>query len=154
MPKKVFLVLTGLILMVCFSCASNDQATRKANEGMAKAWKKTVTLPNGDVILDMNGEWDARIENYGPNREFGSYPQIIRVTQNGSTFVSIRMIEDPWHAKGSPAIEGELNKEGFKNVYIMSGGMGPFSAEGKISEDGNKIEIDDGQKARCTLIRK
>ena len=118
-----------------------------------KGWKKTVTLPSGEVVLDMNGEWDAVVENYGPWADYGSYPQLIKVTQDGSSFRSVRMKKDPWHQKGTPAIQGDLNKGGFKNVYMMTG-MGPLYAEGKISDDGNEIVIDDGQKARWTLTRK
>ena len=31
----------------------------------AKGWEKTVTLSNGEVILDMSGEWDVLYEFYG-----------------------------------------------------------------------------------------
>jgi len=30
-----------------------------------KGCKKTVTLPSGEVILDMNGEWDVLYEYHG-----------------------------------------------------------------------------------------
>ena len=51
------------------------------------------------------------------------------------------------------AIRGELDKDRIKKVTIMSG-MGPLNAKGQISENGNKIIIDDGEKVRLTLIRK
>jgi len=30
-----------------------------------EGWKKTVTLPSGEVILDMSGEWDDQQEFLG-----------------------------------------------------------------------------------------
>ena len=55
--------------------------------------KKTITLPSGEVVCDLNGEWDAFVENYGPSASAGSYPQRLKITQTGSSFVAIRMIE-------------------------------------------------------------
>ena len=62
-------------------------------------------------------------------------------------------MEQPWMPKGSEAIKGELDKSGFKKVQIISA-MGPLDSKGKISEDGNKMIIDDGEKARGTYTRK
>jgi hypothetical protein len=63
------------------------------------------------------------------------------------------MIDDPWNQKGSQSLQGELDKNGFKKVQIMAGGI-PLNSEGQISDDGNKIVIDDGRKCRLTLTRK
>jgi hypothetical protein len=142
MVKKTFLMLICFIGLIIFISTLYGQGS-----------KKTVTLPNGEVVLDLNGEWDVFIENYGPWSQRGSYAQIVKITQTGSSFVGIRMIEQPWMPKGSEAIRGELDKNGFKKVQIISG-MGPLDAKGKISEDGNKMIIDDGEKARGTYTRK
>lgn len=56
--------------------------------------------------------------------------------------------------KGSEQIKGELDKSGFKEVQIISGIAGNSDAKGQISEDGNQIIIDDGEKFRLTLTRK
>jgi len=122
--------------------------------GLAEAQKaKTVKLPNGEEVVDISGEWDDHIENYGPWSGYGKYSNILKITQEGNLFVGIRMKNDRWHKAGSEAIRGELDKDGIKKVQIMSG-MGPLDAKGKISENGNKIIIDNGEKARLTLIRK
>jgi hypothetical protein len=63
------------------------------------------------------------------------------------------MKADDWHSPGSESFRGELYKDGIKNLQLMTG-MGPIDAKGQISEDGNKIMIDDGEKARSTLKRK
>jgi hypothetical protein len=146
MTRKIGILLAVLIAIVSFLYAS------RAQTGENK-WKKTITLPNGDVILDMNGEWGAFAENYGPWSEYGSYPQLVKITQEGSSFVGVRMMDDQWNQKGTPSMRGDLDANGFKNVYIVSA-IGPSNANGQISEDGNKIVVDDGQKVRVTLTRK
>jgi hypothetical protein len=146
MTKRIGIFLLALFVMASLLCAAHAQTGEKK-------WKKTITLANGDVILDMNGEWDAFVENYGPHDFAGSYPQIDNITQTGSSFVAIRMIDDPWHQKGSQSLEGEIDKSGIKKVTIFKS-AGPVEAKGQISEDGNKIIIDDGESCRLTLTRK
>jgi hypothetical protein len=122
--------------------------------GLAQSQEaKTVKLPNGEEVVDISGEWDAQIENYGPWSSYGKYPNLIKITLEGNSFVGVRMKADDWHSPGSESFRGELYKDGIKNLQLMTG-MGPIDAKGQISEDGNKIMIDDGEKARSTLIRK
>ena len=142
MVKKTFLVLICFTSLIIFISTLHGQSS-----------KKTITLPSGEVVWDLNGEWDVIIENYGLWSNLGRYPQIVKITQTGSSFVGIRMIDDSWNPKGAESIRGELDKSGFKKVQIMSG-MGPLDAKGQISEDGNKMIIDDGEKARSTYTRK
>jgi hypothetical protein len=142
MGKKILGVIICLIFLVIFVSILHGQGP-----------KKTITLPNGEVIFDLNGEWDVYIENYGPWSAYGTYPQLVRITLTGSSFVGIRMIDDPNNPKGKESIRGELDKSGFKKVHIMSG-AGPLDSKGQISEDGNKMVIDDGEKARHTYTRK
>ena len=113
-----------------------------------------MTLPSGEVVCDLNGEWDVFIECYGPWKEFGSYPQIVKITQKGSSFVGIRMIDDQYNPKGSQSLRGELDKSGFKKVQFLTTTRGPIDAKGLISEDGNKMIIDDGKKIKATFTRK
>jgi hypothetical protein len=147
MTRKIIILLGLLIAFVSFLYVPQAQT-------QDKKWKKTITLPNGDKILDMNGEWDALVENYGPHAFAGSYPQIEKITQTGSSFVAIRMIADTYHPViGSQSLEGELDKNGIKKVTIFKS-SGAVEAKGQISEDGNKIIIDDGESGRLTLTRK
>ncbi len=123
--------------------------------GLAQAQKaKTVKLPNGEEVVDISGEWDDHVENYGDFSEFGKYSNILKITLEGNSFVGTRMKSDDLNVAGSVAIRGELDKDGIKKVQIITGLLGPIDAKGQISEDGNKIIIDDGEKARSTLIRK
>jgi hypothetical protein len=118
-----------------------------------KGGKKTVTIPNGDVILDMNGEWDVVGENYGVWSEVGADQDVFKITQEGSSFETIRMRGNNNMPAGTAETRGGLDKKGFKGVSIISS-FGPVDAEGRISEDGNKIVIDAHNKARVTLTRK
>lgn len=114
---------------------------------------KTVKLPNGEAVVDISGEWDDQIENYGPWSSYGKYTNVIKITLEGNSFVGIRMKSDTWHFAGSESFRGELDKDGIKKLQLMTG-LGPMDAKGQISEDGNKIILDDGEKVRSTLIRK
>jgi hypothetical protein len=142
MLKKTLLVLICFIGLIIFVPTLHGQGS-----------KKTITLPSGEVVWDLNGEWDAFVENYGPSIGSGSYPQIWEITQKGSSFIARRMIDDPWNQKGSVSCKGELDKSGFKKVRII-GRIGNLGAIGKISDDGNKIIIDDTYRARVTATRK
>jgi len=142
MIRKPFWVLICFVSLIIFVSTLHGQTS-----------KKTITLPNGDVVWDLNGEWDAFVENYGPLAFAGSYPQIEKITQTGSSFVAIRMIDDPYNQKGSQSLQGELDKSGIKKVTIFRR-IGPVEAKGQISEDGNKIIIDNGENGRLTLTRK
>jgi hypothetical protein len=142
MVKKTFLVLICFISLTIFISTLHGQGS-----------KKTITLPSGEVVWDLNGEWDTFVENFG--RHADNYPQINKITQTGSSFVSIRMIDDPYNLKGSQSLQGELDKSGIKKVTITgASGMFVSEAKGQISDDGNKIIIDDGVQSRLTLTRK
>jgi hypothetical protein len=143
MVKKTFLVLICFIGLIIFISTLHGQGL-----------KKTITLPNGEVVCDLNGEWDVFVENYGPRSEFGSYPSVYKITQQGSSFMAIRMIQTPSLTPvGSTAIRGELDKSGFKKVQMITP-MESSDCKGQISEDGNKMIIDNGENARVTLTRK
>jgi len=144
MVKKTFLVLICFIGLIIFVSTLYGQGS-----------KKTVALPNGEVVWDLNGEWDTFVENYGQNASSGNYPQISKITQTGSSFVAIRMINDPFNLKGSQSLKGELDKSGIKKVTIIGlSGFMVSEAKGQIIDDGNKIIIDDGVQLRYTLTRK
>ena len=105
------------------------------------------------MVWDLNGEWDVFVENYGPYSSSGSYPQTFKITQTGSSFVAIRMLGDPHNRKGRQSLQGELDKSGIKQVTFFKS-LGPVEGNGQISNDGNKIILDDHYGARATLTRK
>jgi hypothetical protein len=142
MVKKILLVLLCLVGLIIFTSTLHGQGS-----------KKTITLPNGEVVWDLNGEWDVQVENYGSYAAYGSFPQIWKITQTGSSFTAVRMMDDPYNKKGKMAVQGELDKSGFKKILIISR-AGLLDAKGKISNDGNKLEIDVADKARMKATRK
>jgi hypothetical protein len=151
MPRKIISFLIVLTAVFFNFCLAHAQTAEKE-----KSWEKTITLPSGEVIYDLNGEWAVCSENYGPWAEYGTYPDIVEIKQEGASFVGIRLIGNPWNPKGKESIRGELDKNGFKKIQIISG-MGPLDAKGQFLPWGNigkRIIVDDGEKARVTLIRR
>lgn len=146
--------ILALIYSFTFALVIGCKPAKKGvNEVAKEGRKKTVTLTSGEVILDISGEWDDYIVNYGPYSFAGSYSNILKIKQEGNSFVGIRIKDDPYHRMGSVAIRGELDKNGIKNIKIFSR-QGPLDAMGRISEDGNRIIVDDGERARLTLTRR
>jgi len=146
MARRIGILLTVVIAMVSFLCMAQAQTVEKK-------WKKTIALPNGDVVWDLNGEWDTFTEHLGAWSHLGSYPGMMKITQTGSSLVGIRMVDTPNAIKGSEALRGELDKSGFNKVQLISP-LGPLPASGQISEDGNKIIIESGPNLRTTCTRK
>ena len=142
MVKKMFLMLICFISLTIFISTLHGQGS-----------KKTITLPNGEVVWDLNGEWETFVDNYGPfNKD--KYMVINKITQTGSSFVAIRMMDDPWNFKGSQSLQGEIDKSGIKKVTLTGGNYVSAEIKGQISDDGNQIKIDDGLHTRWTLTRK
>lgn len=115
-----------------------------------------VQLPNGETVWDLNGDWEALIENYGPQAGDGTYPNVFRITQTGSTFNAIRLKDNPPPSvgrAGSPSLRGELDKNGFTRVELVAGRGAISPGKGQISEDGKKIVIDNGRDIKVTLTR-
>jgi len=143
MVKKIFVMLFCSVCLIIFVSTLHGQGS-----------KNTITLPNGEVVWDLNGEWDTYTEHYGVWSFSPVARNIFKITQQGSSFVGIRMIQnDPENPKGAVAIKGELDKDGFMKLQWFVH-PGPYDAKGQISRDGNTIKIDDGEKIRSTLTRK
>ena len=151
MQRKIALCSIVLTAVFFHFCLAHAQIAEKEKE-----WEKTITLPSGEVIYDLNGEWAAYLENYGPWEGYGNYPDIVKIKQKDASFVGIKQIGSPWNPKGNEWIKGELDKNGFKKIQIISG-VGPLDAKGQILPwygISKQIIVDDGEKARATLIRR
>ena len=115
-----------------------------------------VQLPSGEAVWDLNGDWDAFIENYGPTAGDGTYPNVYRITQTSSVFNAIRLRDNPPPTQGragTPSLQGELEKNGFRRVELVYGSGQLSPSTGRISDDGRKIVIDNGRNVRVTLTR-
>ena len=115
-----------------------------------------VTLPSGETVWDLSGDWEALIEHFGPMEAYGDYPNAYRITQTGGAFNAIRLKDMPppgTGRAGSPSLRGEVDKSGFKRVELVSSSGSPEPVKGQISEDGKKIILDDGWSVKVTLTR-
>jgi hypothetical protein len=153
MVKKTFLVLICLISLIIFVSVLYGQGS-----------KKTVILPSGEAVCDLNGEWDALYENLGAYSWVGNLNDMLKITQQGGSFVGVKMIGTAYVPKDAVSIKGELDKNGIKNVRVVvqtayyNGRVLTIDevseCKAQISEDGNKIIIDGGERIRVTLTRK
>jgi hypothetical protein len=146
--KKVLMVLIlGLVFTAAYA---------KMDNPLKQGMPNTVTLPNGEVIYDLSGEWDG-ISEIKKSKYF--HKDIIKITQKGNEFVGIRLIGSDWVPKGSEGIKGELEKNGFKSLSVSTF-YGWILATGKIGEKCIKIEIQttlpqgEGNILETTLTRK
>jgi len=150
MKRRITVSILCFVVIIVWTALACVQITKSET-------KKTVKLPSGEEVYDLNGEWDVNVENYGEWQRFGTYPQFFKITQEGSSFTAIRLKDNPPPVPGkagSKCIQGELDKSGFKKIEIIGGSYGIYPSEGQITEDGNKISIDSPQRARYTLTRK
>jgi hypothetical protein len=130
MVKKILVVLLCFVGLIIFASTLHGQAS-----------KKTITLLSGEVVWDLNGEWDVMVENYGYWSFAGTYPNVFKITQEGSSFTGIRLKDNPPPASGiagSKCVQGELDKNGFKKLEIVGGSGWIVPSKGQISEDGNE----------------
>ena len=145
--KKIF----SIAIILFLATTTHAQTENPLKQGMSN----TVTLSNGEVIYDLSGEWDAIYEREG----FDTQKDIVKITQQGNKFVGIKLIGNEYVGKGDETIKGELEKDGFKSLQVKTG-YGWIDSKGKISEKGNKIEIDatmptvQRNKLYVTLTRK
>jgi hypothetical protein len=128
MKTMIFVLILSVILSVSFVTSSQADPLKP---GMIN----TVTLADGNVVYDLNGEWDAVYDN----KEFGINKDVVKITQEGNKFVGIKLIGNQWVGKGKETIKGELEGDGFKSIYAYSQAMGWEPSSGKILDGGNKI---------------
>jgi hypothetical protein len=137
MLKKTGFRLLCLVVMVSFLFIAQAQTEEQG-------WKKTITLPSGEVVCDLNGEWDLLWSGRGGELGGQRVRNVLKITQQGDSFEGIRMLDIQYALpKGSKAIEGELDKDGIKRLIFYATGGNVIQYKGKISKDGNKIEFDD-----------
>lgn len=153
MAKSVSMILT-FAFMLSFLSVAHAQMPGKTLE-------RTVTLPNGGVIMDMSGEWDIFVEYYGAFYWLESIKTVTKITQNGTAFTGIGESANKWRPEGTEIIKGELDEKGFKQVFIELNRLETSEpvydwevCAWEISENGNKISLDCGHCAQSTLTRK
>ena len=131
--KKLFVIMTIFL----FFTPLQAQTDKPLKEGMPN----TVTLSTGEVIYDLNGEWEVFVEHYGNWEKFGKHTNLSEIKQKGASFVGITLIDTQTSSRGDEKLWGELHKNGFKKVKTLAGG-GMIELKGEILDDGNKIILD------------
>jgi|GEM_PF-1289358 len=147
MARRIGVLLIVAIAMIGFLFTAQAQTGKKN-------WKKTITLPNGEVILDISGDWETLAEFKGWASGYGSNRNTVTITQDGNSFTGVTKAEDRFHPKGQEIIKGELDKNGFKTVYHRRADIGFVPCKWEISEGGDKIVIDDENVIIKTYTRK
>lgn len=142
MVKKTFAVFLSFVALVLLVSLGHGQSS-----------KKTITLPNGDVVCDLNGVWDSLRKPYGSWSEYESHKDVVKITQKDAVFVGVKL-EGKYVSKGEESIRGEFTKGGFKKVQVLTMMEGYLDCTGKISEDGNTIILDASDKLTVTLTRR
>jgi hypothetical protein len=130
---------------------------------------KIIRLPSAEEVFDLEGEWDALIENYGQAAAHGTYLDVVKIILTGNfcpitgqitspiTIIGIRLKDNPPQMpapEGSEVIRGELESNEFQKLEMISDNGKAFPCKGQISENGNKITIDAPNHGRMTLTRK
>jgi hypothetical protein len=138
---------TVIILIICFGFVT---AQAQMDNPLKKGMPNTVTLSTGDVVYDISGEWDCLYESPGMK----GFTIVIEITQEGKTFMGIRLQESPYWPKGTEAIKGELQGDGFKTVSINRADLGWTPCKWEISKNGNKILLNDEGVVKLTLKRR
>jgi hypothetical protein len=149
MMKRVFLFLTILAATQIFISIAYSQMEKGGSP-------RTVTLSSGEVVCDLNGEWTALYEYYGPYLRRGSYKDILKVTQKDNKFVGIKLISSEGVGKDVGTIRGELDRNGIKKAQVMTDDGFWATCRGEIflSKDCNKMVLDDDRVIKVTLERK
>ena len=153
MKRISVILIIGLALV---ACGEQTEPLMPLDKGAPN----TVTLSNGEVVYKLDGEWSCVFKATG---EVGKIEDIIKISQDGNTFIGIHTNGHKYLSAGDEAIKGELEKNGFKSVYVNAATIHSFEAKGwepatgKISENCNKIITNvkvGGLNQKLTLNRK
>ena len=159
MKRISVILIIGLVLV---ACGEQTEPLMPLDKGVPN----TVTLSNGQVVYKLDGEWSGVFKPSMRDKA----EDIIKISQDGNTFVGIYINGNKYMSAGDRAIKGELEKNGFITVYLNTvnawgskSSMGKGSsgvwrpATAKISENCNKIITNakvTGTNFELTLNRK
>ena len=132
--------ILSIVIMGLFITTIHAQMDNPLKEGMPN----TVKLPSGEVVYDLNGEWDAVYDSGG----WGTYKDIIKIIQNDNQFTGIYLLKgDNLVGKNKKKIKGKISGNVIKEVFfnditdMMTMNLHWAASEAEISEDGNEIVL-------------
>jgi hypothetical protein len=79
-------------------------------------WGKTITLPNGEIVLDMRGEWEKTTKYKGMCSVIKINTDIVTINQDNIKFEAVINKSNEWHRAGLKIIIGELDINGINWV--------------------------------------
>ena len=120
-----------IISLVFVACGEQTEPLKPLDKGMPN----TVTLSNGEVVYNIDGEWNVVAKGH----PMGEWENVYKISQDGNKFVGIRLKDGEAGFKGTETIKGELEKNGFKSLSVNTSLEGWKPATAKISENCNKI---------------
>jgi hypothetical protein len=116
---------------------------------------RTITLPSGEMVCDLSGEWNVLFEFYGQCVGPASVKNIVKIKQEGNRFVAIKLSGPGKLKKGDEVIRGELDQKGFKTGERLTPAWRTWSScKGEITDDCKKIIMDEVGCSKITLERK
>ena len=127
--KRIGLIL--IIGLVFVACGEQTEPLKPLDKGTPN----TVTLSNGEVVYNIDGEWNVVAKGH----PMGEWEDVYKKSQDGNKFVGIRLKDGEAGLKGTETIKGELEKNGFKSLYVKTSLEGWKPATAKISRNCNKI---------------
>jgi hypothetical protein len=142
MVKRIFFLILVAATLAFMSTAYSETGN------------KTVTLQNGEVVCDLNGEWATLFEHYGSMEWVGNIKGTLMIEQQSNTFVAKTTKDGAWSKKGTEKIKGELTKGGIKDARYSRPDLGWIDAKCEMSKNCDRIVCDDGQGVKTTLERK
>ena len=114
----------------------------------------TIKLPSGEMVCDLNGEWNALFEIYGGCMQWGTIKMIVNIKQGGDRFVATKLSGGGSSTKGDEVIKGELDQKGFKKVERYSPYWGWSLCKGEITNACKKMVMDHEGCQKITLEKK
>ena len=103
----------------------------------------TVSLLSAGEAYDLSGEWDAVWDTGG----YGTYQDVIKITQNVDKFVGVYMLKGDYHLKkGDEKVKGQFKGNALGEVFLKD--VDPVTFElywvpshGSILKGSNEIVI-------------
>ena len=151
MKKGILICLFVLLCGVaCNSATRGGTKTAALKAGMPN----TLALPNGEVVYDLSGEWDAGTKVSTD----AAFSGIIKINQKGDRFVGTLQSGNYPALETFEKVRGTLKGADIMKIEFNTP-AGWILSYGEIGETGNKITIDtqwptDNVQLGTTLRRK
>ena len=125
------IIVVMIIGFVFVACGEQTEPLKPLDKGLPN----TVTLSNEEVVYKIDGEWNVVVKMVVS----GEGENVWKIPQDGNKFVGISLKTGKYALKGTETIKGELEKNGFKSLYVKTSLEGWKPATAKINENCNKI---------------